>query len=334
MRLLAGILAAHPFSSRLVGDGSLSARPMRRIVSPLERMGARIETDGGRAPLVVHGASLHAIAFRTEVPSAQVKSAALLAGLLAEGTTTVEEAAQTRDHTERAVAAFGGTTRASGLTVAIEGDQSLTGQKLVVPGDFSSAVFWMIAAAALPGSAIEIHDVGLNPTRTALLGVLRRFGARVDVHVAQVAAGEPRGTISVAADVVRPLAIAPDEVPGLIDELPALAALGALGGDVIVRGASELRVKESDRSSALVAGLRALGVDADEFPDGFAVHGPAAGGRRPCGGVADAMGDHRLAMAFAIAALGAEQPSTIVGADAVAISYPGYFDTLNEVVAA
>jgi 3-phosphoshikimate 1-carboxyvinyltransferase len=334
MRLLTGVVAAHPFSARLAGDSSLSARPMRRIVSPLERMGARIETSDGRAPLVVHGATLHGIATRTEVPSAQVKSAILLAGLLADGTTTVEEAAQTRDHTERAIDAFGGATRASGLSVAIQGGQPLHGQRLAVPGDFSSAVFWMIAAAALPGSAIEIHDVGLNPTRTALLGVLERFGARVDVAVTHVAAGEPRGTIAVTADVVRPLAIAPDEVPGLIDELPALAALGALAGEVTVRGASELRVKESDRISALVAGFRALGVEADEFPDGFAVRSSPGADLRPSGGVADAMGDHRLAMAFGIAALGATRPSTIVGADAVAISYPGYFDALSQVVAA
>jgi 3-phosphoshikimate 1-carboxyvinyltransferase len=321
MRLLAGVLAGHPFSSRLVGDSSLSSRPMRRIIAPLERMGARIESRDGRAPLVVHGAQLHGISFRTEVPSAQVKSAVLLAGLLASGTTRVEEAAQTRDHTERAIAAFGGATRAAGLAVAIDGGQRLTGRKLTVPGDFSSAVFWMIAAAALPGSSIEIEGVGLNPTRTALVGVLRRFGARVSIDQTTEDAGEPSGTVR-------------EEVPGLIDELPALAALAAFGGEVRVRGAAELRVKESDRISALVAGFRALGIDADEFPDGFIVRGPGTGGARPSGGVADAQGDHRLAMAFAIAALGAERPSTVLGSDAVAISYPGYFETLDRVVAA
>jgi 3-phosphoshikimate 1-carboxyvinyltransferase len=334
MRLLAGVLAGHPFSSRLVGDSSLSSRPMRRIIAPLERMGARIESRDGRAPLVVHGAQLHGISFRTEVPSAQVKSAVLLAGLLASGTTRVEEAAQTRDHTERAIAAFGGATRAAGLAVAIDGGQRLTGRKLTVPGDFSSAVFWMIAAAALPGSSIEIEGVGLNPTRTALVGVLRRFGARVSIDQTTEDAGEPSGTVRVEAESIRPLDIAPEEVPGLIDELPALAALAAFGGEVRVRGAAELRVKESDRISALVAGFRALGIDADEFPDGFIVRGPGTGGARPSGGVADAQGDHRLAMAFAIAALGAERPSTVLGSDAVAISYPGYFETLDRVVAA
>lgn len=334
MRLLAGVLAGQPFSTRLIGDASLSSRPMRRIIVPLERMGARFESRDGRAPLVVHGGDLHGISWRTEVPSAQVKSAVLLAGLLARGTTSVEEAAQTRDHTERAIAAFGGSTRAAGLTVSIDGGQQLVGQQLVVPGDFSSAVFWMIAAAALPGSSIEIEDVGLNPTRTALLGVLRRFGARVTVQQTGSAAGEPRGAVHVEGERLGTLDIAPEEVPGIIDELPALAALAAFGGEVRVRGAAELRVKESDRISALVAGFRALGVDADEFPDGFVVRGPGAEGSRPTGGVADAQSDHRLAMAFAIAALGTERPSTIIGSDAVDVSYPGYFETLDRVVAA
>jgi 3-phosphoshikimate 1-carboxyvinyltransferase len=201
-----------------------------------------------------------------------------------------------------------------------------------VPGDFSSAAFWLVAAAALPGSRIDVDDVGLNPTRTALLGVLRRFGARVEVEVLETAAGEPRGRVSVEGDRTGTLDIAPEEVPGLIDELPAIAALAAHGGQVTVRGASELRVKESDRIAALVAGFRGLGINAEELADGFVIAGPAGGSSRPSGGRADARGDHRMAMAFAVAALAAEQPSIIDGSDVVAISYPGFFETLGRLV--
>jgi 3-phosphoshikimate 1-carboxyvinyltransferase len=332
MRLLAGVLAGHRFSATLVGDASLSRRPMRRVTVPLERMGARLETVDGRPPLTVHGAALRAIAHRPEAPSAQVKSAVLLAGLHAEGTTSVDEPAATRDHTERALAAFGGRARVDGLRVSVDGGQRLEGRTLMVPGDFSSAAFWLVAAAALPGSRIEIDDVGLNPTRTALLDVLRRFGARVSVEVAATDAGEPRGRVAVEGDRTGELEIAPDEVPGLIDELPAIAALAAHGGQVSVRGAAELRVKESDRIAALIAGFRALGIDADEREDGFVVRGPSNGARRPSGGTADARGDHRMAMAFAIAALAADQPSRIEGSDVVTISYPDFFATLDRLV--
>jgi 3-phosphoshikimate 1-carboxyvinyltransferase len=329
MRMLAGMLAAQPFSTQLVGDASLSRRPMRRVIEPLSRMGARIEATDGHAPLTIHGAALHAIAHRPEVPSAQVKSAVLLAGLHSEGTTSVTEPAQTRDHTERALAAFGFDVGATGNTISVAGGQGAIGQILSIPGDFSSAAFWMVAAAALPGSRVEIDDVGLNPTRTGLIDVLRRFGARVEVRETGYAAGEARGTIVVTGDRTGAIEIAPEEVPGLIDELPAIAALAAHGGEVSVRGAAELRVKESDRIAALVAGFRALGISAEERPDGFAVRGDGA----PSGGVADARGDHRMAMAFAIAALAARSPSTIEGSDAVVISYPGFFDTLDRLVA-
>ncbi len=332
LRLLAGVLSGHPFSATLVGDGSLSRRPMRRVIAPLEQMGARIEAVEGHPPLTIHGTRLHAIAHEPRTPSAQVKSAVLLAGLHADGTTSVLEPAATRDHTEQALAAFGGHVEVDGLRVSVTGGQRLRAQRLQVPGDFSSAAFWLVAAAALPGSRVEVDDVGLNPTRTALLGVLRRFGARVDVQVTASPAGEPRGTITVEADRVGSLDIAPDEVPGLIDELPAIAALAAHGGQVTVRGAGELRVKESDRIAALVAGFRALGIDAEERGDGFVIAGPAAGAARPSGGRADARGDHRMAMAFAVAALGAAQPSIIDGSDVVAISYPGFFETLGRLV--
>jgi 3-phosphoshikimate 1-carboxyvinyltransferase len=331
MRLLAGVLAGHPFSATIVGDASLSRRPMRRVMTPLEQMGARIDATDGHAPITVHGTQLHAIAHQPEAPSAQVKSAVLLAGLHADGTTSVAETAATRDHTERALTAFGGHVRVDGLTVMVAGGQRLQGRTLSVPGDFSSAAFWLVAAAALPGSRVEIEDVGLNPTRTGLLDVLRRFGARVQVEIAATDAGEPRGTISVEGDRTGSVDITPAEVPGLIDELPAIAALAAHGGQVTVRGASELRVKESDRISALVAGFRGLGIDADERQDGFVIRGPS-GSSRPSGGTANACGDHRMAMAFAIAALAAEHPSRIDGSGVVAISYPDFFETLERLV--
>jgi len=328
MRLLAGVLAGHPFASTMIGDESLSRRPMRRVMAPLTEMGAVIDAVDGHPPLTIRGGSLHGISYRPDVPSAQVKSAVLLAGLHAAGTTSVTEPAATRDHTERALTEFGGRATVDGLTVSVTGDQRLAPQTLTVPGDFSSAAFWFVAAASLPGSTVTVDDVGLNPTRTALLDVLRRFGARVDVQVTATHGGEPRGTVTVTGDARRSIEIAPADVPGLIDELPAIAALAAAGGEVVSRGAQELRVKESDRIATLVSGFRALGIDADELPDGFSIHGAS----RPRGGVANAHGDHRMAMAFAIAALSADGPSTIDGADAVGISYPGFFETLATLV--
>lgn len=328
MRLLAGILAGHRFATTLTGDSSLSRRPMTRVVEPLERMGARIESTRGHAPLTVHGAPLRAIAHRPTVPSAQVKSAVLLAGLHAEGVTSVAEPAQTRDHTERALTAFGVSVSAEGWLVAVAGRQRLRGQRIQVPGDFSSAAFWMVAAAALPGSRVEIEGLGLNPTRTALVDVLRRFGAVVRVEEAAIEGGEPRGRVIVEADRTGDVTVGPDEVPGLIDELPALAALVVHGGALTVRGAGELRVKESDRITALVTGLRGLGLRAEELPDGFVVVGG-----QPAGGTADAAGDHRLAMAFAIVALAGRAPSTIQGAPVVGVSYPTFFESLQRLSA-
>jgi 3-phosphoshikimate 1-carboxyvinyltransferase len=325
MRMLVGILAGQPFVSTLVGDASLSRRPMNRVIEPLEQMGARIEATNGHAPLIVHGGPLRPINYRPPVPSAQVKSAVLLAGLYANGVTSVTEPAETRDHTERALSEFGASVTRNGSTASVLGTPRLEARNLSVPGDFSSAAFWMVAAAALPGSHIEVENVGLNPTRTALIDVLRRFGATVGVHPSHIEGGEPRGSVLVEANEMRSVEILPAEVPGLIDELPALAALAAHHGEVTVRGAAELRVKESDRIATLVAGLRSLGIPADERPDGFTVHGSGI----PAGGVAHAHDDHRIAMALAIAALGAAGPSTITGSEAVAISYPGFFETLE-----
>jgi 3-phosphoshikimate 1-carboxyvinyltransferase len=326
MRMLSGVLAAQPFDSVLEGDASLSRRPMRRIMAPLAQMGARLSaTAGDRPPLTVHGASLQGIRFATEVPSAQVKSAVLLAGIQANGRTTVVESASTRDHTERAIVAFGGRVEIAGLEVSVSGGQRLHGQTLRVPGDLSSAAFLLIAAAAMPGSEVRIDEVGLNPTRAGLLPLLRRLGATVDIVTTDEWHGEPVGHVIVRAGDPVSVQIHPSEVPGLIDELPVLAAWATFGGELSVTGAGELRVKESDRITSLVEGLRALGADADELPDGFHVRG----GARLTGGSANARHDHRLAMAFAVAALGASGPSVIEGADAVQVSYPSFFQDLE-----
>ncbi len=324
-RLLLGVLAGHAFAVRLVGDASLSRRPMRRIIEPLERMGARISATDGRLPLEILGGRLTAIDYRLPVPSAQVKSGILLAALAADGVTVVREPAQTRDHTERAFTRVGLTIRrdADGA-LHVPGHQEPAAADVVVPGDPSSAAFWAVAAAALPGSDVHIEGVGLNPTRLGFVALLRRAGAMVDIVDAQDGP-EPTGTLRVRHGGLGPVTIAPDEVPGVIDELPALAALATFGGGMSVTGAAELRVKESDRIADLVRGLRALGAEAEEWPDGFRIGAPD----RLRGGAADAAGDHRLAMAFALAALGATGPSTIDGAEAVSVSYPGFFTALE-----
>jgi 3-phosphoshikimate 1-carboxyvinyltransferase len=327
IRMLAGILAAHSFRTSVTGDDSLRRRPMRRIIVPLERMGARVTSDGGRPPLTIEGTSqLAAIDFEPDVPSAQVKSAVLLAGLHADGVTSVREPLPTRDHTERALQAFGCAVSSVNSIVSVRGGQRPRGCDLVVPGDLSSAAFWMVAASALPDSEVEIEEVGLNPTRAGILDILRRLGAKLEVtQTSGGEAGEPMGTILVRHDGLRETHVAPDEVPGVIDELPALAALATHGGALSVSGAQELRVKESDRISALAEGLRRMGADVDEQPDGFQVRGT----RRLRGGEVDALNDHRLAMAFAIAALGASGPTTIHDAGAAAVSYPEFFSVLE-----
>lgn len=326
MRMLGGVIAAHPFVSTLIGDASLSRRPMRRIMGPLSQMGARLTAEAGdRPPLRIEGGDLAGIQFTPETPSAQVKSAVLLAGLQASGETSVREPASTRDHTERALAAFGANVTISGRLIALRGGQRLTGGTFEVPGDISSAAFMAVAAAAMPGSDVTITGVGLNPSRAGLLDVLRRFGADIETTVETDHSGEPVGRLRVRHGTMTDLVIAPEEVPEVIDELPVLATLGTFGGSVTVSGAGELRVKESDRIAELVAGLRAMGADADERPDGFQVRA----GTRLTGGTVHARHDHRLAMAFAIAGLGASGPTLIEGADAVAVSYPGFFVDLD-----
>ena len=331
MRLLSGVVAAHAFQTVIGGDASLNRRPMRRIIEPLTRMGARIDSADGRPPLTIHGADLHGIIYAPDVPSAQVKSGVLLAGLQGSGRTVVIEPAATRDHTERALHAFGVEVVRDGLRIEIDAGQRLRAARLRVPGDVSSAAFWGALAAGTPGAEIEVTGVGLNPTRIGVLHVLRRAGADVDWTNEAEGAGEPVGRIRVAHRTCAAFEIPPDEVPGVIDEIPALAALAAMmpaGQGMTVRGAGELRVKESDRIAALAAGFRALGAHVDEFGDGFRLES-----RPLSGGVADAAGDHRLAMAFAIAATRAAAPSTITGASSVDVSYPGFFDELARLTA-
>ena len=331
MRMLGGVVSAHPFISTLAGDASLSRRPMRRIIGPLSQMGAAITAGpGDRPPITIHGADLAGIDFKPETPSAQVKSAVLLAGLQARGDTSVLEPAATRDHTERALVAFGARVVTNRRLIQIKGGQRLTGTSLRVPGDLSSAAFWAVAASAIAGADVSITNVGLNPSRSALLDVLRRFGADVEATLDDEWSGEPVGRLRIRHGAMNDVVIAPEEVPEVIDELPVLATLGTFGGSVTVSGASELRVKESDRIAELVAGLRAMGADADERPDGFQVRR----GARLTGGVVHARHDHRLAMAFAIAALGATGPTTIQGADAVAVSYPAFFEDLDRLAPA
>jgi 3-phosphoshikimate 1-carboxyvinyltransferase len=331
MRMMAGVLAAHGFESLLTGDASLSRRPMRRVAVPLTQMGALVLARAGLPPLDIFGTRLRGINYTPEVPSAQVKSAVLFAGLQAEGRTTFCEPAPTRDHTERAFRTFNIAFEQNGQEIAIEGGQEpFPPERLDVPGDISSAAFWGCAAAALPDSTVDMTGVGLNPSRTGWVNVLQRSGVDLTVEETHLANGsEPVGRILVRRGVPGPLAVRPEEVPGVIDELPVLAALATHPGfSIHVTGAAELRGKESDRITALVSGLKAMGAQARELPDGFHIEGtqPLKGGV-----TVDSCHDHRLAMAFAIAALGAREPVAINGADVVAISYPAFFDVLRRI---
>ena len=327
-RLFAGALAAHPFATTITGDESLRRRPMKRVIEPLSRMGARFESTNGSLPLTIIGSSLTPVEYTPTVPSAQVKSAILLAGLQTPGRTVVHEIVPTRDHTELALAAFGASLDRAGGSIGVTGNHPLTAIQGAVPGDPSSATFWAVAAASLPGSDVEIVDLGLNSSRTALFDVLARAGAKVERTVDAVEHGEPRGRVRIRHGALQPLTLGPDDVPGLIDEIPALAAMATAGGELTVTGAGELRVKESDRISALAAGFRAMGGEVEEFADGFHLRGRS----RLKGGAPDAVGDHRLAMAFAIAGLAASGPTTVRGAEAVDVSYPGFFETLAALV--
>jgi 3-phosphoshikimate 1-carboxyvinyltransferase len=330
MRLLAGMLAGQDFTSELFGDASLSSRPMGRITVPLGEMGAKLETLGekpGCAPLRIHAAKLSPISYDMPVASAQVKSAVLLAGMFAEGKTTVTQPAVTRDHTERMLASFRVSTRTEGNTISIYGGQVPESCDFTVPGDISSAAFWLVAAAALPGSRLLIKDVGLNPTRTAILKVLGRMGAHM-IDIVHQSEGEPIGNIEIHGAPLKGTTILESEVPNLIDEIPVIAVAAALAeGKTIIRNARELRVKETDRITTVVDNLRAMGAEVQEFDDGMEIEG----GHPLHGAVIDSFGDHRIAMAFAIAGLFAKGETVIRNTDCVNTSYPGFAHHLDAI---
>ena len=338
LRLLTGLLAGRMVDVTLTGDDSLRSRPMGRIKDPLDRMGASIELLGekGCAPVRVRGGSLKAIAYDLPVASAQVKSCLLFAGLCAAGTTKLREKLPTRDHTERLLAALGVPVQTQGLSVTLEGagpkGPVLKAAEWRIPGDISSAAFWLVAAAAKEGAEVTIRGVGLNPRRTALLDVLRRMGADVSVQPASPADfWEPYGDITVRGRPLRATTIGGAEIPNLIDELPILAAAGALAaGDTEIRDAAELRVKESDRIATMATGLRQMGVEVEERPDGLRVRGPAKLVESPA---LRSHGDHRVAMALAVLALFAPAPCAIGNVACVDTSYPTFWDDLAKLTA-
>jgi 3-phosphoshikimate 1-carboxyvinyltransferase len=332
MRLLAGLLAGQTFESRLVGDASLSRRPMDRVIAPLRKMGANIVAEGPEhtPPLRIQGGPLRGIHYSSPVASSQVKSAILLAGLFAKGKTTVDEPAPSRNHTELIFNYFlVRTARGDDGAVSVFGDQMPESRDFNIPGDISSAAFWLTAAAAQPGGHLLVRHIGLNDTRTALLGVLVRMGAQVREAIEDVDQLEPRGIVEVTGAPLKGTVIQGKEVPQLIDELPILAIAGALAsGTTIIRNAQELRVKETDRIAAIAHNLRIMGAQVIEMNDGLEIHGPA-----PLRGARVAsFGDHRIAMAFAVAGLFAEGETIVQDADCIRTSYPGFEQALEEFI--
>ena len=329
-RLLPGILAGQDGGRfELVGDESLSARPMERIAEPLRAMGAVVETVEGRLPLRIEGGPLRALRYELPVASAQVKSCVLLAGLYAEGTTAVVEPVATRDHTERMLRAAGARVRARPGLVEVSPVPRLDPLRLTVPGDFSSAAPFVVAATLLPGSRLRLAGVGVNPTRTGLLDVLERMGARISLYNRTSSGGEPVADVEVEhADLVA-TTVGPNEVPRLIDELPLFAVAASMArGESAVRGAAELRQKESDRIETVTSALRALGVRIQDADDGFRVRGVPT---RPRGGAMDSRGDHRIAMLGAVAGLVSREGVRVGGAEAVSVSFPGFYELLDSV---
>jgi 3-phosphoshikimate 1-carboxyvinyltransferase len=332
LRMLSGILAGQPFRSTIGGDASLSRRPMKRIIEPLTQMGARIRSaEGGLPPLTLEGGPdtrLKPIRYELPVASAQVKTAVLLAGLFAEGATEVVEPARTRDHTEIALELMGAEVGRHGRTIRVEGRPRLAGQEIYVPGDISSAAFFIAAGLLAPDSNLVLQNVGLNPTRTAILDVLVSMGGRVKILNVETISGELLGDLHVETSRLEGGEIPVEFVPGLIDELPVLAVLGTqTEKGLSFRGAAELRVKESDRLAAVAENLRRMGAEVEEFPDGLRV----AGRQKLRGAEIDSHGDHRIAMAFAVAGLLAGGTTVIKGAECVEISFPDFFEILSRV---
>lgn len=336
MRLLSGLAATQPFETKLTGDASLSSRPMRRIIEPLTLMGASIQaTDpNGTAPLVIRGGHLRPIRYELPVASAQVKSAILFASLKAPGKTVVVEPLATRDHTERMMSYFLVRSQREkvpkGFAISLYGDQVPESRDFTVPGDISSAAFWLVAAAAQEDSNLLVRDVGLNQTRTGILSVLLRMGARVREVIEDCDQVEPRGEVQIQGGRLRGTIIEGAEVPNVIDEIPILAVAGALAqGKTVIRGAKELRVKETDRLAAIAANLTAMGVEVVELDDGLEIYGgaPLLGARLK------SYGDHRIAMAFAIAGMFADNETVIEDAECIATSYPGFDEQLEKFLA-
>jgi 3-phosphoshikimate 1-carboxyvinyltransferase len=329
MRMLSGILAGQEFSSELTGDASLSRRPMARVMTPLQAMGAKISADGAHAPLRISGGNLKAIDYKMPVASAQVKSAVLFAGLFAKGETCVEEPVRTRDHGELALRAFGAEVRSRGNGTSMAGGQKLHGLEATIPGDLSSAAFFLCAAALFPRSHLTISGLGLNPTRSSLLDLLTGVGVGISITQLEEHHGELTGTVQVRGGQLRGMLIQSPYTEKLIDEIPVLAAIAPYTETGIeIRDARELRVKESDRIAVLAVNLRAMGAEVEEREDGLRIPGR----QRLRGAEIDSFGDHRIAMAFAVAALRAEGETVIKGADAAVISYPGFFEALESVV--
>ena len=335
IRMLSGILAGQSFECEIGGDESLSRRPMARIIEPLEQMGASIGAqDGGRPPLRIRGGRLRPIEYHLPVASAQVKTALLFAGMFADGRTTVHEPLPTRNHSEIALREFGADLQADGLSISIAGGARLRGQRLRVPADLSSAAFFIAAGLLLPGSHVTLEGVGLNPTRAALLDVLRGMGADLKIARCSASSGEPVGDIEVrsaAGGTEPPLAggvIEGATTAGVIDEIPMLAVLGAASQrGLTIRDAAELRVKETDRITTVADNLRRMGIEVEVYDDGMRI----AGRQRFRAAKLDSFGDHRIAMAFAVAALCADGPSVIQNAEAASVSFPEFYDLLDEI---
>jgi 3-phosphoshikimate 1-carboxyvinyltransferase len=329
LRLLAGILAGQQGRFELTGDESLCRRPVDRIAEPLAQMGASVESTDGTPPLTIEGGELRGIRYELPVASAQVKSCVLLAGLYAQGRTTVVEPLPTRDHTELMLAAAGVRVMRQQRRVSVGPVESLNLGEVVVPGDFSTAAPFVVAATLLPGSELTIHDVGLNPRRTGLLDVLARMGARITIFHRHRSGGEPVGDLEIRSAELTATTVRPEEVPLLVDELPLFAlAAGCSRGESRVEGARELRVKETDRIETVTTSLRALGVRITASDDGFVVRGVPS---RPKGGGMDSHGDHRIAMLGAVAGLVSRDGVDVEGAEAVAVSFPGFFELLDSV---
>jgi 3-phosphoshikimate 1-carboxyvinyltransferase len=334
IRMLSGILAAQPFTTRIGGDESLSRRPMDRIIQPLTQMGAHIEgsalsgRNGSFPPLTIYGRPLHGIDYTLPMPSAQVKSSVLLAGLFAASDTLVHEPIRTRDHTEIALREFGADIEIHQRVIKLAAGARLTGRELIVPGDLSSATFFLVAALLMPDANLVIHNVGLNPTRSSLLDFLMSMGASIKVIDVKQSGGELIGSLRVRASKIQGGLIEGALTAALIDEIPALAILGAAStSGLVVRDAAELRVKETDRIATIESNLRRMGVEIAADADGFRI----PGGQKFHAAEIDSAGDHRIAMAFAVAALAADGPCTILGADAAGVSFPEFFSTLRDI---